>query len=99
MNLTHPYWNPPAEFKPHKGLLGPENHRGFFFKLPHPDIQTAGWYFGENPMPDRRELSFKANPEYFAVDGILPASGGVPKFDPRKEIYKYKRSDFTVKKV
>ena len=98
MNLTNPYWSPPPMFQPHKGLLGAENHRGFFFKLPHPDIQTAGWYFGEGAMPDRRELAFKADPEYYAVGGVIPASGGVPRFDPRKAIYQYKRSDY-VKKV
>ena len=99
MNLTNPYWSTPAMFDTHKGLLGYENHRGFFFKIPHPDIQTSGYYFGENPMYGRRELVMAGGerPQYYAVGGILPASGGVPKYDPRSANYNVKRSNFTKK--
>ena len=101
MNLTNPFWTPPPFIRRDQGKLGFENHRGFFFKLPHPDIQTSGWNFGENPGYGRRELVMKGGerPQYFAVQNTIPASGRLPKYDVRDPIYKMKRSDYTVKIV
>ena len=101
MNLTNPYWSPPLLLKSQRGKTGFENHLGFFFKQVHPDIQTAGWNFGENPGYGRRELVLSGGerPQYYAVTNTLPASGGVPKYNPRDPIYKMKRSDYTIKKV
>ena len=96
MNITNPYWNGDPMFLPHKGLA-PINNHGFFFKLPHRDVQTAGFYFGENPGYGRRELASRSDPEYFAVQGKIPASGGVPQINPKNPIYKFKRSDFVQK--
>ena len=96
MNLTNPYWAPPSFLQPHKGLNAINNY-GFFFKLPHTDIQTAGYYFGENPVYGRRELVSSAQPEYHAVDGIIPASGGLPMINPKNPIYSFKREKVTKK--
>ena len=99
MNLTNPYWAPEAVYSTGvKGQKTFENHRGFFFKLPHPDIQTSGFYFGENPGYGRRQLVFRSDPEYYAVDRTVPSSGGVPKYNPRDPIYAFDRSKFTEKK-
>jgi hypothetical protein len=68
---------------------------GFLFRIPHPLPSTAGYYYGENPVYGRRELVFSDQPEYFAVDGKIPASGGVPLVDPKDPIYKFKRSGVT----
>ena len=86
-------------FTVHKGLLGYENQRGFLFKIPHPDISTSGYYFGENPVYGRHELVMAGGekPQYYAVDNTIPSSGGVPKYDTRSEIYQVKREDFTKK--
>ena len=98
MNLTNPYWTPKPIFSTGtKGQKSFANNLGFFFKLPVADIQTSGYYFGENPIPDRRELVFRSEPEYYAVDGKVPSSGGLPKYDPRDPMYAFKRSDYTKK--
>ena len=74
-----------------------ENNLGFFFKLPHPEVSTAGFYFGENPGYGRRELVFRSDPEYFTVDNTIRSSGNVPEINPYNPIYKFKRSDHTKK--
>ena len=70
---------------------------GFFFKLPHPDVTTAGYYFGENPVDGRRELVFRSDPEYYSVDNTIPSSGKVPKINPYDPIYSFSREKFTKK--
>ena len=95
MNLTNPYWSDPPMFQPHKGARRFENNYGFFFKLPVDDIQTAGYYFGENPGYGRRELVMRSDPEYFLPQNIVPASGGLVKYDVKDAIYKFRRSDHT----
>ena len=97
MNLTNPYWSDPPMFQPHKGARRFENNYGFFFKLPVDDIQTAGYYFGENPGYGRRELVMRSDPEYFLPQNIVPASGGLVKYDVKDPIYKFRRSDHTKK--
>ena len=98
MNLTSPYWAPTPLFS--TGLKGQrqlDNNYGFFFPLPHPDIVTMGQYFGENPIPQRQELVYRSDPEYFTVGGKIPASGGVPKYNVFQKNYAFKRSDHTKK--
>ena len=98
MNLTHPYWAPKPIFSTgQKGQRTFENNLGFFFKLPHPDIQTAGTYFGENPEYGRRELVFRSDPEYFSVQNTISSSGGLPKYNPYDPIYAFSREKFTKK--
>ena len=95
MNITSPYWTPPPIFSTGtKGQRSFENNNGFFFQLPHPDIQTAGFYFGENPVDGRNELVFRSDPEYHAVDRTIPSSGGVPKYNIHDPIYSFQRSQF-----
>ena len=96
MNLTNPYWSQPSYLKSQRGLK-PMNNYGFLFKLPHHNVVTAGYYYGENPGYGRRELVFSDQPEYFAVDGKIPASGGLPLIDPKDPIFKFKRSNVTKK--
>lgn len=98
MNITNPYWTPPPIFNTgQKGQQSFENSYGFFFQLPHADVQTAGFYFGENPGYGRRELAFRSDPEYHAVDKTIPASGGVPKYNIYDPIYSFKREKFVRK--
>ena len=101
MKSTSFYWAEPqiytAQLKPQKQL---ENNRGFWFDIPYNDIQSAGWYFGENPIPGRKELVFdNGQPEWFANQGIIPASGGFPKYNPYNPEFHHKRENFTVKRV
>jgi len=70
---------------------------GFQFNLPWPDVQTAGFYNGQGAMPDRNELIYRDDPEYFAVGGIVSATAGVPRINPYNPIYKFDRSKYTVR--
>ena len=95
-NLTNVYWNPPSFLQPHRGLKQIDNY-GFLFKLPHPSIQTAGFYYGENPGYGRRELVYSDQPEYYAVDNTIPSSGGLPMVNLKNPYYSFKRSSVTKK--
>ena len=98
INPVSPYWTPPPIFSTGiKGQKQLENNWGFFFPIPHPDIVTAGTYFGENPVPQRQELVYRSDPEFFTVGGKIPASGGVPKYNVYRPEFAFKRSDHTKK--
>lgn len=94
MNLTNVYWSAPSFLQPHRGLQPMDNY-GFMFKLPHPGVTTVGYYHGENPGYGRRELVFSDQPEWYAVDGKIPASGGMPLTNPKDPAYTFKRSTVT----
>ena len=95
MNPTSPYWTvPPTTIKTLKPII---NNPGFLFVLPWPDVSTAGFYHGQRPVPGRKELIFRDDPEYFAVDGIVPATAGIPRINPYDPVYKFSREKFTVR--
>ena len=95
MNPTNPYWQPPpTETKFLKPIV---NTLGFQFQIPWPSVTTAGWYYGEGAMPDRRELVYRADPEFYARGGIVPSFGGVPTINPYDPIYRFSRDKFTVR--
>ena len=97
MNATSPYWAPESFLSKKKSQPLQERRRGFQIDPPHRDPVTAGWYYGENPTPDRRELVYSAQPEWFAVQNVIPSVGGIPRFNPYDRIYHHKRSDVTEK--
>ena len=96
-NATNPYWTPQPIYNWGIKSQKTNDGYGFTFKLPFPDISTAGWYFGEEPVPQRRELVFRSDPEYFAVENTIPSSGGVPKYNLYDPIYQFRRSDHVQK--
>ena len=87
MNATSPYWSAPqittTAFKP------VTHTPGFNYVLPWPSVTTAGWYYGSGATPDRRELIYRSDPEYFPRGGVVPSSGGVPSINPYNKIYKF----------
>ena len=95
---THPYWTPPVDFTTRKQLPPVARTYGFQWKLPWREPTTAGYYFGENPVWGRREQVFSSRPEYFAVDNIIPASGGHPLMNPLTKDMQFSRKHFTVQK-
>ena len=96
MNITSPYWTPPAIYSQVKSQKPIANTLGFQFLLPWQGVSTAGFYYGENPIPGRRELVFSGTPEYYATQNIIPASGNVPLYNPYDKIYQYSRADQTI---
>ena len=97
MNSTNPYWAPQTVYSTGQKSQKKFDGYGFTFVLPHPDINTAGWYFGEEPVPQRHELAFRTDPEYFATDNAIPSSGGLPKYNLHDPIYQFKRSKYVQK--
>ena len=87
--------NPPVHFslrrsEPFFGDLG------YSLELPWPAPTTAGWWF-EGGLPEEKVLITRDDPEYFAVDNKIRSTGGLPSINPNDPIYKFKRSDFTVR--
>ena len=96
MNLTNPYWSPPPIFTSgKKGQKTFENHYGFHFQIPHPDISSAGFYFGEGPVPQRQEIVTRSDPEWFATDNTISSSGGVPKYNIYDPQFAFNRKKYT----
>ena len=96
-NATSPYWAPQTIYSTgHKSQKRYDGY-GFTFKLPWNDVSTAGWYFGENPVPQRHELVFRSDPEWGAVEDTIPASGGVPKYNPYDKNLQFRRSKYVRK--
>ena len=97
MNPTNPYWTPSFKYRVRKSLKPVANTLGFQTTIPWPQTQTAGYYFGEGAMPDRKELVYNSQPEWFSVQNIIRSSGGVPNINPYAEEYKFSREDSTVR--
>ena len=98
MNPTSVYWTPPSLYSGIGGQKRLDGHYGFQFNLPWPDVTTSGWYGGEEPVPQRRELVYSSKPEYTALQNIVPSSGKVPKYNVYDKIYHHRRADQTVVK-
>ena len=97
MNSTSPYWSTESFLTTKKYQPLQERRLGFTFDPPHRDVVTAGWYYGEGALPDRRELVYSAQPEYYAVQDIIPSVGGIPRANPYDRIYHHSRAAVTQK--
>ena len=95
MNPTHPYWEPPTDFQTRKTLKPIARDLGFQFNIPWPLPVSAGYYFGENPPPGRKELVYDSRPEWYAVDNVIPSTAGIPLMNPYTEEMKFDRSKYT----
>ena len=97
MNPTQPYWTPPFEYRVSEFQKPVSNTLGFQTTIPWPETQTAGYYNGQGAMPDRKELVYRDDPEWFSVQNIVRSSGGVPNINPYAREYKFNREDYTVR--
>ena len=96
-NATNPYWTPEAVYTWGKKSQPQTDGYGFTFKLPWQTPVTSGWYFGEGPVPQRSEMVFRSDPEYYAIDNTIPASGGVPAVNLYDKAFQFRRSKYTRK--
>ena len=94
METTSPYWNQ-FEFdtrKFHKPIAG---NLGFTPVIPWPLPVTVGAiYSGDGAIPDRRQICIKPWGEYFAVNDIIPSTGGVPLINVHEKRFQYSRDKF-----
>jgi len=94
MQVTSPYWFQP-EFHSvvrHKPIT---RTLGFMQNIPWPAPVTVGAiYSGEGALPDRRTVETSPFGEYFAVNNVVPSTGGVSLYDTQDPIYTYSRDNF-----
>ena len=95
---THPYWTAPTQFRQQKMLRPISGDLGFQFNIPWPMPSSAGYYFGEEAPWGRREHVYSSLPEWFSVNNIVPASGGLPLVNPHSSEMTFDRERFTVRK-
>ena len=94
MQVTSPYWFQP-NFQPVHSAKPIAGTLGFYTNIPWPAPVTVGaLYFGEGALPDRRTIETSPFGEYFAVNNIVPATGGVSLYNTEDPIYTYSRDDF-----
>ena len=102
MNINQPYWQPPAEFGKQTYQTQKSNDLGFRNDIPYPLPTTIGAnYFGEGrqELALPKELAYDPRGEYFArgLANIVPSTGGKPLVNVYSEIFKHKRSDYTMR--
>lgn len=97
MNPTQPYWTPPFQYTTRTNLKPVTNTLGFQFTIPWPETTTAGFYNGQGAIPGRKELVYRDDPEWFAVQNIIPSTAGVPRINPYDPVYKFDREKYTVR--
>lgn len=94
MQATSPYWFQP-QFQPVKTHKPIANTLGFMMNIPWPAPVTVGAiYNGEGALPDRRTIETSPFGEYFAVNNIVPSSGGVSLYNTDDPIFTYSRDNF-----
>ena len=94
MQPTSPYWFQP-EFQPKQELKSIAGDLGFQMRIPWPLPVTVGAiYSGEGAAPDRREITTSPFGEWFAVDNVIPSSGGVPLVNVKEPRFQYSRSKY-----
>ena len=69
---------------------------GYSLPLPWPMVTTVGFWTAGG-IPEEKVLITRDDPEYFAVDNKIRSTGGLPSINPNDPIYKFKRSDYTVR--
>ena len=96
VSYTAAYWQPGANYSTTTSLYPIERDLGFIFALPHRNPVATPWFYGEDTPIGTRHLVMRPNPEYFAVDGILPTyPGGKPMVDIDDPAYGFDRSHWT----
>ena len=94
MQVTSPYWFQP-EFQTVRRDKPITHTLGFMMNIPWPaPVTVGGIYSGEGALPDRRTVETSPFGEYFAVNNIVPTSGGVSLYNTSDPIYTYSRDNF-----
>ena len=92
---TAAYWNPEPSYSKMTSLYPIERNLGFLWHLPHRNPVATPWFYGEGTLPGVRHIVTRPDPEYFAVDGILPTINGKPMVDISDPAYGFDRNKYT----
>ena len=96
MRATNPFYTSPQTDYPVSSLMPLSGHLGFSIDIPHRAPVATPYYFGENPVIGRRELVTRGDPEYYAVNNIVPMlTEKIPLVDVNDPTYKFSRAKYT----
>ena len=95
MNPSNVYWQAPKQFYEVNfyDTIKP-NNLGFLKSLPYPDPVQTPFYYGEgrNYATIGDKTLYKGTfPETYAVQNVLPSTGGIPRMNPDEWWMKYSR--------
>ena len=97
-SFTSTYWVPGPNYERIDSTIPITGNLGFLFDLPRKQPIAGPWYYGEgrNDIAGDRRLIFRPDPEYYAVDNIIPTINGKPMVDINDPAYTFDRTKFTV---
>ena len=96
-SYTSTYWIPGNNYETIKASYPISGHLGFMFDLPREQPVAGPWYFGEGReyIAGDRRMVYRSDPEYFAVDNVIPAVNGKAMVDVSDPAYSFNREDWT----
>ena len=93
-SVTSSYYTAPSDTVQYPYPL--TGHLGFMIDIPHKPPEATPWYFGENPVAGRRELNIRPDPEYFAINNIIPyVTENIPMVNIYDPSYNFNRGKHT----
>lgn len=96
MKATNPYYTAPDTDYPVQFTMPLTTHLGFQIDIPHRAPLATPYYFGENPVVGRRELVTRPDPEYFAINNIIPMlTPKIPLVNINDPSYTFSRAKYT----
>ena len=96
MRATNPAYTTPQQFYPVSYTMPLSGHLGFKIDIPHTPPVATPFYFGEHPVIGRRELVTRGDPEYFAVNNVIPMlTDKVPLVNINDPAYSFSRAKYT----
>ena len=97
-SFTSAYWDQGPNFVEVSGSLPIARNLGFMFDIPRRQPIAGPWFYGEGRnyiAGDRREV-YRSDPQYTAVDNVIPTLNGKPMVDISDPAYTFDRSRFTI---
>lgn len=96
MRATNPAYTAPDTDYPVSFTMPMTGHLGYEIDIPYSAPMSTPYYFGENPVIGRRELVTRADPEYFAIDNVIPMlTEKIPLVDLSDPSYSFSRAKYT----
>ena len=97
-SFTSTYWVPGPDYETVDTAFPISGHLGFLLDIPRAQPVASPWVYGEGneySAGDRR-LVYRPDPEYYAVDNVIPTLNGKPMVDTSDPAYRFDRSKFTI---
>lgn len=96
MRATNPFYTAPDTDYTVSYTMPLTGHLGYQIDIPYEAPMATPFYFGENPVIGRRELVTRPDPEYFAIDNVVPMlTEKIPLVDLSDPSYSFSRAQYT----